>query len=288
MTDPTTAAIVGGVAGAAAGKFIDGAAVLGKMWINNYLQDHHPEAITKAHENSALFLSDLAERVRTIEQSLAESDPISHQDFVSALKDPDFSATLQTALLASSRTPNREKHQILSDAIADRLLAKPDSIRFLATSIAVEVVPHLSSNQLALLGLACVMYVVRPNIIIKNAEIDNPLVISEIEQWWAKSLSPYFPNLLLRHVDYAHLRALRCLDLESNFGRDIFAVMKNSHISPPTWNAPEFLEKTSFKQPLIDIWNNGLQACNLTSIGQLIGMYIHSHKTGNTVDTSAW
>lgn len=69
---------------------------------------------------------------------------------------------MQQALLGSARTGDEGKHDVLTRVVANRLDADAESIRALATRIAVEAIPVLISHQVQYLGLAAVAHRIRP------------------------------------------------------------------------------------------------------------------------------
>ena len=115
MADPLSRVALGAAVGGAAGKFVEKAWDSGEKWITSYFADHRPKAIAQAQANSAEFLGDLAQRIKTLE----DRGEVSKQDIDTAQEHPDFSVALQKALLTAAQTDDKQKHQLLARTLAE-------------------------------------------------------------------------------------------------------------------------------------------------------------------------
>src|ERR1700730_7418425 len=98
MADPFSMIALGAAVGGATGKFVEKAWDSGEKWIASYFANHRPKAIEKAQENSADFLSELASRIKDLE----DRKEVSKERIETAQEHPDFSVTLHTALITAA------------------------------------------------------------------------------------------------------------------------------------------------------------------------------------------
>ena len=277
VIDPVTTALIAGIAGSASKKFIDEAWDSGKGWLDEYFFKYQPEAQEKAKENALDFLVELGNRIQTLEEK-SEEDSVITLQISSALSDPDFSKLLQNALISSARTSSKDKHQLMADVVSDRLIAKPESLKALVSSMIVDVIPHLSSKHLLLLGLiTTVKWRIYP---IKIPEIINADFWSNI---LIESVLPFLPEDNLDQMDIIHLQSVSCIS------RSVGSSNIKKHILPPKefsieWDPEVFLKETNVGAQLGQLWADGLKHVFLTSLGGLIGVYVHDRISGSKTD----
>lgn len=279
VVDPVSLAVFSGIVGAASRKFVDDAWDLGKGWLDEYFSKHQPKAQEKAQENALDFLVELGNRIQELEKQ-AENDSVFRERIEKTLSDPDFSALLQDALISSARTSSKEKHNLLANVVSDRLLAEQESLKALATNMVVDVIPHLSPNQLKLLGLMTViLWGIRPKEPSKEADVN----------YWRgyliETCSPLIPEDDVVPIDYMHLESVSCISQSMGF-RKI-----DQFIEPPEelcadWNSDIFLKETDEGKRINKIWDDEMKHCYLTSIGGLIGTYVHDEVNGGKTDIS--
>ena len=93
---------------------------------------------TKIAENNTLeFLSRLSVRVEKLEGENAK-DSTAADRIKAALSDPDVAFSFREAILSSARTGSKRRHELLAQAVAERLNAKPDSAKAVASNQALK------------------------------------------------------------------------------------------------------------------------------------------------------
>jgi hypothetical protein len=245
---------MGAAVGGAAGKFVEKAWDSGERWISSYFADHRPKAIAQAQANSADFLNELAKRVRSLEDQGA----VSKEQIDVAQEHPDFSVALQKAMLTAAQTEDPQKHQLLARTLADRLGAKPEGMRAMASKLALDAIGYMTPAQLKLLGLIADLLYVNPN---------SPLTPQQYRQWCEARFTPY-AVVSFSNLDLLHLESLSCLKHTPIISKDLVALLtqKNSGAFEPT------MLESPLGTHIKALWQQGLQAVDLSSVGQLIGV----------------
>jgi len=274
--EPLTAIAIAAAVGGASGKLVEAAWDEGSKWLSDYFKDHREKAKETAEKNALVFLNDLALRVKDIEITLKESGR-SKESIERAMDDPDFAATLKTALIASARTTNSEKHEILARAVAERLVSAPESLVTLASALAIDALPHLSSKHLDFLGIATLVYGIRPD------PFPPALPPGEFGEWYVswltKMLALCLPELKMSSLDYVHLVSVGCIKYDPILGRDIKKILSPPNPELYPWPADKFLSENPMGKHLSDLWENGMKSVTLTTSGNLIGTYVKDLKT---------
>jgi len=280
MVDPVSIAVIAGSAGGAAGKLVEKAWGVGERWLDSYFRDHQPNAVATAKANSLDFLAQLAYKVKALEA--AATDEATKERIRDALDDPDFSATLQDALIASARTSNSEKHDMLSRLVAERLRQPPETIVALAIPLATQAVSKLTPRQMRLLGLATFVKHIRPRPLPPN--IDPQHFAQWYDQWLTSGLQPFAPLEPVHSPDLTHIQALSCVQT-SIVGYFILEKVLSPNLDEPyTWDYQHFIEQTPLGPALNQCWESGLKLIMLTSVGQLIGVMVHDRLTGSPTE----
>jgi hypothetical protein len=270
MTDPLSLIALGAAVGGATGKFVEKAWDSGEKWIASYFENHQPKAIEQAKKNSAEFLEEVTNRIKKFE----DQNEASKNQIESAQEHPDFSATLHKALLTSATTDNKQKHQLLARVIAERLVSSPEGLKAMTSRMACEVIGNMTTNQLNILGLTASLYNVQPS---------TKLTAEHYSSWLSTNLSP-FMNVAIKHLDILHLESLSCLKNNQFLGRSLDEILKkkNNDIFDISFY------QTSTGKSLQELWTQGLQSIDLTSVGQLVGVYVMDLRTGNNTIFSDW
>ena len=277
VIDPAELAIFTIAGGAVTAKFVNEAWDLGKNWLNDYFLKHQPEAQEKAQENALAFLFEMGTRIQELEKQ-TEDNSFFKKRMEQSLSDPDFSALLQDALISSARTSSEEKHNLLAHVVSDRLLAEQESLKALATRRVVDVIPHISSKQLKFLGL---MAVIMWRIIPTNPP--NEMKNSDWADFIIKSTSPLIPTEEIVSIDYMHLVSVSCI-YRSVGSRKIDKFIKPPEELCSDWKADILLKETDVGRKINQIWEDGMKRSYLTSIGGLVGIYVHDELTGTKTD----
>lgn len=270
MADPLSLVALGAAVGGATGKFVEKAWDSGDKWITSYFSNHHPKAVAQAQENSAEFLNDLAQRIKAMEDRGA----ISKQDIETAQEHPDFSIALQKALLAASQTNDNQKHKLLARALSERLGAKPEGLRAMASKMALDAIGFMTPTQMKLLALVGDLLYVMPA---------YSLPSSAFKQWFESRFSPY-AFLTFTNLDLLHLESISCLKHTPIISRDLSAILSqkiSNNFEPSILESP-------LGQHIRALWNQGLQAVDLSSVGQLVGIYVSDLMTGGTTLFTGW
>lgn len=281
MGDPLSIIVISATAGGVAGKLVEKAWEVGEKWLSNYYRDHYPQAQQKAQQNALDFLADLAGRVRKLEGQAAEGKQL-QEAIANSLNDPDFSATLKDAILTSSRTDNKEKHRLLGRLVSERLMAKQDSAVALAATLACDAIAHLGSRHLHTLGLAAVVYEIRPVLADQLPELGDQLD-SGMRQWWEARCGPLVKDVGLSRLDIYHLMAVSCVEYSDIVTRgNLVNLMSARRGGSTLWSAKDFVDNHPVGQKLTELWKQGMQSIFLTSVGQLIGIYVADEVAGST------
>lgn len=280
MEPVSIATILAGMAGAASTKFIGDTWDYGKKWLADYFKNHGQQVKDSAEKNVLDFINDLAKRVNYIETNLQSTTE--KESVVNKLQDPDFAATLQSAMIVSARTSSVYKHEILSRTVAERLLAPSEGLIELSTSMAINAIQHLGEKHLNILGAITVIAHIRPD------ENDVP-TDHRTDQFpnfytnWLKTHLSWIPSDLdILYLDYLHLVSVSCLDYAQIGTRDINLILTPpvSYQSTHPWSAPNFLQEGVGKR-ILKWWNEGMDKAHLTTTGMLIGTYVVDNKTGS-------
>ena len=190
--------------------------------------------------------------------------------------EPDAVAAAKEALVAAARTPSSDKHLLLGRAVASRLCAESESLLAIASDMAIELVPKLTTKQLDLLGTLATVWYVRP--------LNLAVVPEAFAQWYERFLTRRLGVTLVGEAappsDYQHLDGCGCIAWESMIGRDLPTAL--AHREAPydgyQWSADAFLA-TPIGARLSDWWNH-MQHSDLLPLGKLVGTYVTDVKLG--------
>lgn len=262
---------IGGAIGGGASKFVKKAWDSGEKWIASYFNNHQEKAKEKAISNSIAFLNDLAKRISKLE----DTNQVSKEQIVAALEQPDFSVTLQKAMLSAAQTENSDKHQLLSRLIAERIKSKPESIMALASKLATEAISFTTPNQLRILGLTdLILHISLPNI-----------PEQQFTDWLQFALKPFL-TVKAGKLDYLHLESLSCLKYNDFLIGDLQKCL-NGKLSG-TFDYEQFI-MTDSGLFLEDIWSKQkLNSVQLTSIGQILGAMIFDQLCKTNTNMTGW
>lgn len=272
MPEPLSLIALGAAIGGGAGKFVEKAWDSGEKWIVSYFANHQEKAREKAEENSADFLKKLGKRVSELEKSRQ----VSEEALITAQEHPDFSVVLQKAMLSAAQTDSEEKHELLSRLVAERIQASPESMLSMASKMASDAISFTTPNQLKILGLLTNFLYVNPN------GLTHP---SQNLQWLQLRLGPFL-NLRANHIDYTHLESLSCMKYESFITRDLQKVLFQKFNG--VFDYDQFASSQLGVQ-MLKIWEeNALKSCQLTTVGQMIGVMVGDQYVGGKTDMSGW
>jgi len=272
MPDPVSWIALGAAIGGAAGKFVERAWDSGEKWISSYFANHHEKAKARAKENTISFLNDLAMRI----ESLEESKRVTVEQISSAQEHPDFSVALQKAMISASQTESKEKHQLLSRLVTERIKATPESLIALASKLACDAISYTNSNQLKTLGLLInLLYVIS----------DQDLTEEQYIEWLQLRINP-FMGLQIRVIDLDHLESLSCLNFIPSITHDLKKTLAEKNKGKFNY---AIFKVTPLGKFLTDIWENQhLRSTTLTSIGKIIGVMVTDQIAGTATKMDGW
>jgi hypothetical protein len=201
------------------------------------------------------------------------------------LNDPDFAYLVRQATIASARTSSPDKHKLLARAVTERLLAQPEGLVALASSLACEVIPNLTPLQLSFLGLLCTAMNIRPTY--KQEIIEAPLEVQQKEyiSWLENELTAFQPYPKMRPIDFDHLQGMSCIDVIRVGKRDLKKLLLPRDLPKFTWTEG-FFDNNELMLELKTI--DGLLICNPTTIGSVIGTHVHNIRTSQTPTVFLW
>ena len=263
---------LGAAIGGGSGKFVEKAWDSGEKWITTYFANHQEKSRAKAEENSADFIKKLASRVSDLEKS----KQISEEALATAQEHPDFSVVLHKAILSAAQTDNKSKHDLLSRLVAERIKASPESMLSMASKMACDAISYTTPNQLQILGLLTnILYIEPAGLINQDQQIP-----------WLHARTAPFLGANATHIDYTHLESLSCMKFESFITRDLSKILSIKFGG--SFNFDEF-KTAPFGAKLIDVWETkALKSCQLTTVGQIIGIMVSDQCTGGKTNMSGW
>lgn len=269
--DPTALVMLSAAVGGATGKFVEKAWDSGQKWLDTYFANHREKAQETARANSAEFLSDLAKRIKQVE----ESNPELRQQIQDAQDQPDFSVLLHKALIAAAQTDNRGKHELLARLVSERLMSGSESLLTLISKVATDAISDMNDKQLRILGLQSTLYYVRPNGV--AAQVYQGAFLA----WALQRLSPY-QSLQFTQLDLLHLDSLSCLRYETTITRDLKTVLTSGAPEGFVLDFDAFVA-TPIGSHVFTLWQESrLNSVTLTAAGMLIGIYVSDSLLGIT------
>lgn len=273
MPDPLSLVALGAAVGGVAGKFVEKAWDSGERWLSSYFADHQEIAQERARLNAAQFLKQLAGELDTASRNHELNSP-AIQD---AQSHPEFSATLQKALLTAAQTDSDVKHRLLARVISERLEAGSESTLAVASKMACDAVAFATSTQLQVLGLQAILLVIVPK---------QDLTGEEFVRWLDAKLKPY-RQIAIHGMDLLHLEAISCVRIEQHMQRNLVPLMRSKYgWTRAEFNGPKVAEVLA---PFNRHWDGlGLQTVNLTSVGQIIGIYVADLLSGTRTTLVRW
>jgi hypothetical protein len=242
----------------------------------NIIKDRGKEqAIKNANEFGKVLEKDMSQRI-----SIGIS-PNGYERIVGSLDDPDFAYIVRQATISSARTSNQEKHKLLARAVTERLLAQPEGLVALASTLACEIIPNLTPLHLSFLGLLTTVLNIRttedPEIIQAPSDVQN----SEYISWLEQELSLFLPFPNMHPVDYSHLQGMSCIDVMQLGQREWTTLLMPRNFPKFVW--PEkYFENNELMRKLTII--DGILKSTPTTVGAVIGTHVHDIKQ-NTIPT---
>ncbi len=278
--EPLSLVVGSAILGGAAGKFTERAYDSGSKWISSYFKDHAIQSEEQAKVNGLDFLTELANRIRVLE----ESNTVSKERIESAQNRPDFSALLKKALLSSAETSSNEKHKLLATVVAEKLRSDEESTLSLVSKIACDAIAYASINQLKILALQVNLLDISP------ASISSSLISpDQVQKWfrdWLISRLIVFHDLSIKPMDLLHLDTLSCARFNTFLVQDLIELLSHK-MSAKGFEDLQFdaevFKRSSLGNRLFDLWDkHNLAGLTLTSAGKIVGVYASDLLTGQT------
>lgn len=259
----------------AAGSFITLFATKGTDWLIELVGSHSEAVQKKTLRNTQNFVERLAKRVEELEKELP---PDKKEIFDEALSHPSSSLLIRKALVTAASTENDDRHEILSELIAQRLTADAEDMVALVGAAACDVVSALSSRQIRLLGnMATLMHMspIAVPAITEQSAYDTALLS------WLEPLNQLSEGLEeTTNLDIIHLEGLSCISITTIGEHTINKVISSKFPSPDFNPTIEKFEAMSWWPRIKHIWDIGGNKAHLTSIGALIGTLYHDSELG--------
>lgn len=272
MPDPLSVVVLAAGIGGASGKLVEKSIDAGAKWIGSFMKDHQPAAQLKAKENYQAFLLDLAMRVKFLE----DAGVVSQQKILDTQDEPDFAVALQAALITASQTESKEKHMLLAAILSKRLEVDAESLASMACKIALGSIAYATPGQLKILAVVCIARYLRPNWVYSD---------TDLRSWLTERLSP-FAGLQCTQIDLLHLESISCLKYTGFWATSLGEVIYKQEDEAA--HDLEFLN-SEVGQNTNRIWtSDGLESSDLTSVGQLIGLYVSNILSGENSQLEGW
>jgi hypothetical protein len=279
LPEPISGLVAAAALGSIATKAVERAWDAGELWIKTYLGGHGETVRLRAQENTLEFLGDLAQRVKRIEERHAKAGTV--DDLNDRLADPDFAATLQSALVAAARSSDQERHTVLADLVAGRLSAPEGSQRAISAAIAVDAVPRLLPKHLDLLGAVTVITALGPAL---EGEVKmGQLPVGETVTWLKGMLQNYDLESDIGQMDLYHLDSVGCISYTPSIGNAL-----NGHLARLIGTSPSVrpaLNAEPEYSQLEEMWTRRhLFGVQLLPPGLELGIAVHQLRTGTTIN----
>jgi hypothetical protein len=300
--DPLSAVIIAGLAGGVSGKLAERAVDV----VLPAFRDADKRAQREAAENTRAMLERFGDRLDDLVDRVGGREK-AEQLMAEQLGTPDFSYTVRQALLGAARSNSEIRHEVISRAVVERIIAAPDSTQAVASGLAIEALGRLSGPQLDLLGLAAFVYYIAP-VLHAPGEMPVPEGQSPQEQQTMmieagrQAVAAYVEYIdvqlnkhgipsLISPMDFAHLVSASCASYDRALGRDLLEVlishderflMENGLLNSVRRRLPE-LRRHSLWSVLTALWASGLQHVTIAPAGLIIGSIVHQYKTGEAL-----
>lgn len=268
--DSVTTSLISGAAGGLAGKIGE----LGIKWIGDYFGSHGKEAMKKAEINYENFVMRLAKRVDQLESDLPPKEKLKFEE---ALKSPDTTYLIRSACISASITDNDDRHSILSELISQRMLAGTDDLIALVGQSASDIVNHLSSKHIRILGLLATLHYVKPELpgVLSQLDLEQDIIPS----FWSR-LELFIKDINYNENDLLHLDAVSSIKFNPQLHSDLIEILSLSDMNLGFKVNSKIFENFSWWEKLKELWEKGYGGIQLTTIGILIGVLYHDSLIG--------
>lgn len=242
-----------------------------------FLRDNFPqlreEARKTAEEHVKTFAATLENRLVNDAASIV----------LEKFREPDVQAAINDAVQASARKGQAANPHILSTLIAERVARQTNDFKDMVLSEAVQVVPKLTSPQIALLSF---VHVVRSVVFLALPNIAG------LEPFGKTAIQFSSTGFGLSESQKQHLQYAGAASVNNILGGNIFEMLNTNYKYFGLANGAAFKEEIGNNAPsylrLIDQFTEDkLFAVNLTSVGQAIACANISNYLGK-LDYTIW
>lgn len=164
-----------------------------------------------------------------------------------------------------------ERHEVLAELVAERLQSATEDTTRVASVVAVEVVPRLTKEHLAFLGLAFGVQAVCASSL---GEGDISFTLDGV---MARYPSEFREAVGLRYADYQYLASASCA---VHGGGVIVSTLEGKlrNAGMDTQSATQCLQKSATGRWLAEVWNNGASDVAVNMTGLVIGTQVYRHR----------
>jgi hypothetical protein len=244
------------------------------LFLRKNFPELREEARKTAEEHVRQFATTLEERLINDASSIV----------LEKFKEPDVQAAINDAVQASARKGKAANPNILSTLICERVAANTNSYKDIVLSEAVQVVPRLTAEQIALLSFVH---------FIKSVTINNLSNIASFEPFGRIAITFSSPGFGLSESQRQHLQYSGAASVNNLFGGDVY-----EELNKATYKYFGFADGSAFKSALtnsapsfnfiLNKFNSeNLFPINLTSVGQAIAIANISNYLGK-LDYTNW
>jgi hypothetical protein len=242
-----------------------------------FLRDNFPqlreEAKRTAEEHVRAFASSLETRL------VNDAASIVFDKFC----EPDVQAAINDAVQASARKGAAANPHILSTLISERVTKKTNAYKDIVLSEAVQVVPRLTSPQIALLSFVHM---------VRSIHVPDLPSVGALEQYGQTAILFSTEGFGLSESQKQHLQYAGAASVNNILGGSIFDMKNTEYKYLGIANGQAFKEALSQHAPsyfrlLEQFAKEHLYAVNLTSVGQAIAIANISNYLGQ-MDYTIW
>lgn len=278
--EPLSIVIASAAAGGIAGKLSE--QITG--YVASFFARGHSDATrARAQENVDKFAEALLLRV---DARLSQAVPLRPEELEIRLTDPDVAATLESAARTSARTSDSERHGILAELVAERLLAEHVTMDTVAAASAIEIVPRLAPNHVEMLGLLVAISSLRPT----WWGDESSATLEEHVGWMRDIAGLYDLAMEYSRTDLLHLASAGCIHYPTKYPAFVdswlTADVPDGFIA---WNLGPAFRGTSVGELVNACWEQGLCESELLPIGSKIGWAVYegrANATGSALDAA--
>lgn len=242
-----------------------------------FLRENFPqlkeEATRAAEEHVRAFATTLENRLAT------DAAAIVMEKFT----EPDVQAAINDAVQASARKGDKANPHLLSVLISERVAKNTNDFKDMVLSEAVQVVPRLTGQQIALLSFIH---------FVRGMRFQRLPSIAALEPYALTALRFTPPGFGLSESQKQHLQYAGVASVNNILGGDIFDAVSQEYKEFGVAGAAAFKEELTAKAPsylrlLEQFTADNLFAVNLTSVGQAIALANISTHFGR-LDYTVW